>query len=299
MRCGINRLLAALAIFAGAPCLAQINYTEVEPNETKGTATPIAAMAPGDTLTGNSTGSATTPGATSLDTWDITTTAAPGPGIWQYQLNINEATGTGHTMTIRGLNQTAGVIGTTDVAVQTSSPSIARSVRWYANENPSRIYVRVTGTTSTTADYVMTLTRTQVTPTSIPNTVEAGPLYVTTVGQTTTDTELWLYDNNFNAIVDAGNDDESTAEGGPNNTTQSRLQRNLPAGNYILAIATQNMSNNLASPATDRQRSRVVMDFPNAICTSSAPGANDNHNLTIGNRCTGSSLSITDNTSQH
>jgi hypothetical protein len=290
-------MMAAVLGLAPA-CLAQTNYPEIEPNDTKATATVVGAMAPGDTLTGNSTGSATTPGAASLDTWDVTTTAAPSPGIWQYQLNINEASGTGHTMTIRGLNQGAGVIGTVDSTAQTASPAISRSVRWYANEQPSRIYLRVTGTASTTADYVITLSRTQVTPTDLGN-FDAGPLYVTTVGQSTTDTELWLYNSSFNPIVDAGNDDESTAEGGPNNTTQSRLQRNLPPGNYFLAIATQNMSNNLASPTTDRQRNRVVMDFPNAICTSSAPGTNDNHNFTIGNRCTGSSQAYTDNSSQH
>src|SRR5262249_48605467 len=156
---------------------------------------------------------------------------------------------------IRGLTQTAGAINAgTDTVAQTASPAIARSLRWYANEQTSRIYVKVTGTTSTTSNYVMTLTRTAVTPTPVPTAVDAGPVYITTMNQGTpgTNTELWLYDANFNPIVGAGNDDESLAGGGTGTTTQSRLQRNLAPGTYNLAISTYSLSNNLASPADDR-----------------------------------------------
>jgi hypothetical protein len=287
---------AAMIVAAGQACLAQTNYNEVEPNDDKAHATVIGAMAPGDTLTGFSTGNTVLNDSAqaSSDYWNVTTTAAGTPGIYQYQLNINEAASTGHSMFIQGLSQSNGVISTSDVSVQSSTPSIARSLRWYANETPSHIYVKVTGNTTTTSNYVMTLTRTPVTPTAL-NSFNAGPLSVSSVGQSTSDTEFWLYDSNFNAIVDAGNDNEPS----PGTSTQSRLQRNLPAGTYILAVATANLANNLASPADDRQRSRPVLDFPNAICTSSAPGSNDNHNFVIGNVCTGGTQSITDNASQH
>jgi hypothetical protein len=278
---------------AAQTCLAQVNYNEIEPNETKATATVVAAMAPGDTLTGNSTGSVTTPGAaTSVDYWNITTTAAPSAGIWQYTLAFT----TNNTVTIRGLTQTNGVINpSTDTGLQTSSSASNRIVRWYANEQPSQIYLNVTGTSATTADYVLTLARTQITPTTL-TTFSAGPVFVTTVGQSpVTDTEVWLYDSTFTPIVDAGNDNEPA----PGTTTQSKLWRNLPAGTYFLAMATQNLANNLASPADDRSRSRAVTDFPNVTCTSSAPAANDNQSFTIGNRCTGESQTITDNASQH
>jgi hypothetical protein len=293
MRSGASRVLAAIAaIVAGPLCLAQVNTTEVEPNETKASATAVTGMLPGDTLTGTCTGTATTPGATSLDTWNITTAAAPAPGVYEYRLAINESTTTGHTMSIRGWNQTGGVIGSTDTACQTAAPTTAHFVKWYANEQPSQIYLRVTGTTATTAPYIITLSRFAVTVNSIPNAIEAGPLYITTIGQTTVDTDLWLYDANLNAILDAGNDNETIAGGGAGTTTQSRLQRNLPAGNYILAITTAGLANNLASPADDRNRAGAVTDFSNAICTSSANGAAQDNDFVIGNRCTGSSQSI-------
>ncbi len=286
----ILRCVVAAVIGAGSVVWAQTT-PEVEPNETKAQATVVSGMLPGDTLTGSSTGTATTPGATSIDTWDVTTAGAPTPGIYRYRLVISSTTNN-HTISIRGLNQAGGVIGATDSSMQAATPSVARFIQWYANETPSRIYCRVQGLSTTTEPYTLTLERLDATPTVIANPIDAGPLFISSISQTSVDTDLWLYDASLNAITDAGNDDESAAGGGTGATTQSRLQRNLPAGTYILAIAPQNMANNLASPVDDDVRSRNVMDFPNAICTSSAVGGTQNFNFVIGNRCTGASETV-------
>jgi hypothetical protein len=279
-----------MALLAGAPvCVAQTVYPEVEPNETKANATAhaIAAMAPGDSLTGSTTGAVTTASAAnSLDEWDITTTAAPSAGIWRYRLNITSTGTDAFTGSIRGLNQSSGVIGTTDNAVQTASATPPHFVQWYANGNPSRIYFRITGTAATTSPYSVTLQRDPVSFNTVPNPVDAGPLFISTLGQTTQNTDLWLYDSNFVAIVDAGNENQTITVG------QSILQRNLPAGDYYLAISNTNLANNLASPADDGNRNQNVMDFANATCTSNTT-ASANNNFVIGNRCTGVSQSIT------
>jgi hypothetical protein len=56
MDCSIARIVAAsVAALVGSTFLA-IDTPEVEPNETKATATIVAAMSPGDTLTGTTTG---------------------------------------------------------------------------------------------------------------------------------------------------------------------------------------------------------------------------------------------------
>ncbi len=79
---------------------------------------------------------------------------------------------------------------------------------------------------------------------------------------------MWLYDADFNPIVDAGNDDESVVGGGSGTTSRSRLTRTLGVGTYILAIGNSNVANNLASPIDDDVRSGNVMAFPNALATS-------------------------------
>jgi hypothetical protein len=289
---------AAIVFGAASACLAQTVTSEIEPNDDKASATHIAAMAPGDSFTGTTTGSvATGGGLNSADTWDITTTTAPSTGIWKYTLTIT-TTGTYNFVgSIRGLSQTGGVIGTTDAAAQSASGA-NHAVSWYANETPSRIYFRITGGSTTTSPYMVTLTRDPATLDVQIAPITSGPLYITTINQTTANTDLWIYDSHLVAIPGAGNDNESVAGGGTGTTTQSRLQRNLPAGTYILAItggggASGNLANNQASPADDGNQSGVVMDFANATCTSNVIDSPMNDDFVIGNRCTTEGQSVT------
>ncbi|MFO0830921.1 MAG: choice-of-anchor X domain-containing protein [Phycisphaerales bacterium] len=280
---------AALIAVAGLACTAlATNTNETEPNDNKAGANPVVGMVSGDTITGTTTGtSTTTAGAASSDNFRIKTAPAP-LGIYRHQLVITTTTA-GHTGTIRGLNQTGataapwngssvGTIGTTDTTVQSTSTATtpARANVWFGFGKEEEVFYRVTGGTATTAPFVATLTDTPVTPVSGPSAIIAGPVTITTIGQTTEDTDFWLYDSNFNAILGAGCDDESTNGGGTGATAEGILTRTLTPGTYYLAVSRYNLSNNQASPCDDDFRIGSVLDFPNAVlCTSTTTTAAD------------------------
>ena len=271
MRSPLGRALAVAPACLTFAALATAQHNESEPNESKAAATaPGACLASGATLNGASTGtSTTTPGAASADYWKVQTCAAP-PGIYRHRLTITTAGTAGHVGTIRGLNQTGtvgvgGTAGTTDTTIQTSSTATnpARTNQWYGFGKGEELYYRVTGTASTTAPYVVTLDTQPVTPIVI-GPYAAGNITFTTVGQTTIDTDLWVYDANFNAIPGWGNDDHF---GGT--TLQSALTRNFAPGTYYLAISNYNVANNQTAPADDDFVLGALLDFPDSIANSS------------------------------
>jgi hypothetical protein len=244
------------------------DFPETEPNDTKGAANGVTPMVAGDRITGNTTGSSTiTPGAASADYFRVQTGPLP-PAIYRHRLVITTDGTAGHTGTIRGLTQTAGVPNAgTDATVQTSSTTTSppRFVQWYGFGRGEEIYCRVTGTSSTTADYAATLESETIAAEVISGSFVGPQIEITTISQGhSTDTELWLYDANLNAIADAGNDDAFQFAG-----LQSRLVRDLAPGTYYLAISNFNMCNNLGSPPDDDFRSGAVLDFPDAIANSS------------------------------
>lgn len=279
--------LAALAamgvfIFWGAPALAdggpRADFPEVEPNDAKATANPVYPLMSGDTISGISTASS----GVGLDYFRVKTGPLP-PTIYRHRLTITTPGTAGHTGTIRGLTQSAGVINpTSDAAYQTSSTSTTppRFNQWYGFGREEEIYYRVTGTTTTTLPYVATLSTEPVVVTPVPGTFLPGAITITTYGQGhTTDTDLWVYDENFNAIVDYGNDDAFGQS-----YSQSTLTRDYLPGVYYLGVTNYNFANNLASPPDDDYRGGSVLDFPDAA-------ANSNTTLALG-----VSFSITDAT---
>ena len=159
------RLGLCLALASGAA--AQTSFPESEPNGTRAQSTLVNGLAGNDSITGTSTGTSTTSGSTlvtTLDMYRVKTSALP-LGIYRHTLTITTAVA-GHTGTIRGLNQTSGVVSTTDVAFQTSSTSTTppRSNTWYGFGKQEEIYYSVTGSGSTTAAYASTLTTQPVSP---------------------------------------------------------------------------------------------------------------------------------------
>jgi hypothetical protein len=268
--------MVALAAGTLTSCAyAQVNNPEIEANETKATATVAASggagMANGDTISGNTTGTSTTvAGATSADIFRVKTAARP-LGIYRHRLALTTTGTAGHIGTILGLTQSATGIGTAVSPFQTSSTTTApgRMNQWYGFGKQEEIYYRVTGTTSTTADYTATLETVPVTVTTGP-TLPPGNVLISSIGQTTVDTDLWVYDANLDAIAGFGNDDESIAGGGTGVTAQSRIQRSMTPGTYYLAVGRYNTANNQATPADDDWRTGPVLDFPNAISSSSA-----------------------------
>ncbi len=264
-RSGILALLS-LGFYVGT-IHAQTSFPEAEPNSVKAEANAVTFTTLGDSVAGNSQGTSITAGsalATTADTFRITLPTAT-PGIYRNRLVIT-STIAGHTGTIRGLSQSAGVIGTGDNAAQTSSTATtpARFNQWYSFGQGETLFYRVAGTASTTADYASTWERQAVTPTNI-GSFAAGTIEITTVGQGhTTDTDLWVYDSNFNAIPTYGNDDEFGTT-----SLQSRLSRTYAPGTYFLALTNFAFSNDQASPVDDDFRTGTVTDFPGVALNSS------------------------------
>jgi hypothetical protein len=263
--------MVALAAGTLTSCaFAQVNNPEIEANETKATATTAASggagMANGDTISGNTTGTSTTvAGATSADIFRVKTAARP-LGIYRHRLALTTTGTAGHVGAVLGLTQSATGIGTAVSVLQTSSSTTApgRMNQWYGFGKQEEIYYRVSGVAATTADYVATLETITETPISGPN-LPPGDIRFNTLGLTTVDTDMWVYDSNFNAIANFGNDDESVASGGTGGTLQGRFTRNFGPGTYYLAISRYNLANNQASATDDDFRTGPVLDFPDAV----------------------------------
>src|ERR1051325_2414821 len=172
----------ALASIAGA----QVTTPEVEPNDNKGQA-QLVVMSCGDIITGTTTGTSTTvAGAASADYFLIRTTATGG--LNKYPLQTTPAAATG-------------------------APANSKINRWYghgpagANQD---IYVRVTGSSTTTNPYFLTLTCAPVSPTAIAGTllsntnVKVAPDAAT---DTAMDSDFWVYDSTLTPIATYGHDD--------------------------------------------------------------------------------------------
>ncbi|WP_440223945.1 hypothetical protein ACQQ2N_01715 [Dokdonella sp. MW10] len=247
--------------------------SEVEPNDSKAQANTL--QLPGTNRTGVMTGTSISATGEGIDTFLVKATAQ-APGFYRHRLLVTSTT-PGHTISIRGLTQSAGVIAaTSDTAVQTGVTTPARYVQWYTNGTASDLYVRVTGTATTTAPYQLDYEVEPVTPIIGPTGVSPGSVTITSVGQTTVDTDLWLYNGARAAIVDAGNDDTTAS------VSQSTLTRTLDPGVYYVAVSNWNVANNLASPADDAYRSGPVVDFPGVVVGSSTSTTVTDVDLTIG-----------------
>lgn len=240
-----------------------VGVGEIEPNDSKAAAN--ALLLPAADATGIFGGNSTSASTTGFDYVLATTAAQATPGFYRHRLLVTSDT-VGHTLTIRGLTQSAGVINAgTDATFQTSSATStpARFIQWYTSEQPADVYIRVTGAAGTTSDYNLDYTVEAVTPVAGPE-AAANPVTITTVGQTTVDTDTWVYDASRSAIPDYGNDDHLNGE-----TFQSELIRTYADGTYYLAISNFSFANNLPSPTDDDFRSGTVLDFPGIFANSS------------------------------
>jgi hypothetical protein len=243
-RVALGRFVTGILFSVGAlsPGMAHAQ-AETEPNDSKAQANLISL--PSATTAGVVTGNSTSATGVGLDYFRVTTAVQPTPGFYRHRL-IVQSTTVGHTETIQGLNQVNGVPGTTDTVAQTSSAATtpARFIQWYTSQAAGTLFVRVTGTAATTANYSLDYDVTPVTELTGP-TIQPGTRTITTVGQTAVDTELWVYDSTRTAIVDYGNDD--TAGGG---SAQSTLTRPYAGGTFHLALSSFNFANNLGARST-------------------------------------------------
>jgi hypothetical protein len=273
-----------------------VPFVETEPNDTKATANIVAGLGGAFTaIQGNSTSSS----GAGVDYFDVRMAAAP-LAIYRHRLVLTTTGTAGHTATIRSLNQVGapadtlsgipwdgvvGTAGTTEGAAQTSAATTnpPRFVQWYGFGKQERFYYRVTGTTSTTADYLATLETTVVTPVDI-GTFLPGLITMNWNGQGhTTDTDMWVYDSNLDPIPGYGNDDSSaTLNGAPIATTslQSWLARTYAPGVYYIAVTNFNLVSSMTSPSDDNFRTGAILDFPGMVLNTSTT-ANLNLTFTI------------------
>ncbi|MCC6660445.1 MAG: PEP-CTERM sorting domain-containing protein [Phycisphaerales bacterium] len=264
--------IVACVAFAGLASAASAQiFPEVEDNGSKAAANAFV-MQDGSVLRGIAAGS-------DLDYFRVTNTARP-LAIYRHRLILTSDIA-GHTATLRGLSQSDGGAGVggvinqnTDIAFQSSvilPGGTSRMNQWYGFGKGESLFYRVAGTADTTAMYNATLVTDTVEVTNLGN-YQPGHITLSSVNMGhNTDTDLWVYDGNLNAIAGYGNDDTTD----PNTSVQSFLNRVYAPGTYYIAISDYNTANNLASPGDDDFRTGDVLDFPDIIAnSSSAAGVN-------------------------
>ncbi|MBL0870449.1 MAG: hypothetical protein IBJ18_07740 [Phycisphaerales bacterium] len=259
---GVAELNSQLFISRPETATCGVN-TETEPNDTRATASSFTLNV-GDTICGTSTGTSTSGGG--LATYDFFKIKTPAhAGIKRNRIRVASLVA-GHTLSLRGYGQTTGVINTTESEIQASSTSSnpLRMIQWYTlgngtDANDRAIYIRVGGTTSTTAQYSLNyIASDDVTPIDLSRNIRPGSVTITSIGQngaSDVDTDLWMYDSNFNPISGFGNDDtfNSTSVG-------STVTRTMTDGTYYMAITRYNLANNQGSPADDDFRTGVMFE---------------------------------------
>ncbi|MBL0869285.1 MAG: hypothetical protein IBJ18_01775 [Phycisphaerales bacterium] len=232
---------------------------EVEPNDSKATATS-AAISPGEGVFGFTTGTSTTvPGDTSADYYVIKTPAA-APGIYRHRMVINTIGTAGHTGTIRGLTQTTGNINPgTDATLQTSSTTSTppRFNQWYGFGKREEVSYRVTGSTTTSSDYTSTLETQAVTPIELTTALQPGSITISRANGVTAAMDYLIYDSTFTAMGDF------VYEG----TTS--LTRTFTPGTYYIGVSNVNTADNRPTPVDSTARGSSVLDNPNAVINSS------------------------------
>lgn len=249
---------------------AAIDNPEAEPNDTKATAFLCVSggggMRAGDTITGTTTGSANDGTIASADTFIVKTGSSAG-GIYRHQLVLTSVT-PGHVLTVRGLSQTSGVVvAGSDATVQTGivsatgQPTGSRMVQWYGFGRQELVYVRVTGTATTTSPYSIELKTTAIAATPLSSSLPSGSVTISRAATNANDVDLWMYDASLRPITNYGNDQ-------PNSLT-----RTYTPGTYYIAIGDSNFANGATAPADDTRRDGNILDSVDAaISTTTSSG---------------------------
>lgn len=280
----INVLAAAVLPIALSTVSFAALFPETEPNNTKAAANAVAFVAPGDAVTGLSTGTSTT--ATGLATADnfLISFPAQSAGIYRNRLTLTTNGTAGHAGTIRGLTQTAAgtnatgpgnINAGTDATVQTSSTltTPVRFNQFYSFGAATSLNYRVTGATATTVGYVSTWSQEAVTPVSLGSFTEGSFTFTNFGLNSTLDTEVLVLNSSF-GVIGSNDDVLDVANGGPALPTGSSglnsfLPISLTPGTYYLAISNFNTSTSSASTANEGSADASVLDFAGAMVNSS------------------------------
>jgi hypothetical protein len=265
--------ITVLAIIAGSTLgYAQpVIIPELEPNDSKDTATAVDRGGPGlrafpvpldsDSFVGSSTGNDTSGGPASTDFYLIKSGDEPKDFYCYY---LEEKVGSSAEMSLRGLIQSFGVIlPFTDAAVQTPSSTPIKTI-WYGVGAQERLYFRVSGRTAGPSNYQLEYRCEPYPPGApdpgSPDTWPAGALTLIASAPNNIDMDLWVYNAQLEPIPGFGHD-------APDGVG---LTRNFAAGEYYVAVTDGNLLNNLPSPPSDANRNKPVLDFPNIIASGSS-----------------------------
>jgi hypothetical protein len=246
---------------------------EIEPNDSKAQAT-MAAISDGGGIYGYSTGSSTTaPGDTSADYFLVSTPPA-SPAIYVHRLAVSS----GVAATIRGVTTVGGsVVSGSDASLQGETYSFQslnpNTLQWYGFGRQEQLYVRVTGTSTTTTPYSATLSSAQVTPVDIgvyaPGTISIGTFHQFNQGG------VIVYDSNFNAIPDFKNVSTPDADAGTGNSLECLLTRSFNVGTYYLALSIGPKNNQgYVYDEGSGEMTQSAFDFPNALLEGSTTSSN-------------------------
>ena len=274
MDASVRALQAWLAaVVACGAAAAQSTYTEAEPNALKSEANLVAGLRPGDTVLGTTTGTAQTAGSmatSSADTFRIALATQP-PQLYRNELVATSAT-PGHSLRLLGLTQSAGVVTGNEVAFQSSTPATATDrLVWYGFGRGENLHVRVTGTPTTSSPYALTLSSVAVQPVVLPGALVEGQIVVTTANLGhATDTEITVYDAQWNLVPGAHNDD---AVAGGFTVPQAELVRTFAPGLYHVAVGVFNTATSTSDANIDElSQNSPVLEFPDAICAANPFG---------------------------
>ncbi len=244
-----------------APPAPVCTVSEVEPNDSKDSATP-ANLTPGQNLCGVAAGETD---------YFLVGTPTGVSGLTRYRLVLTSDTPS-QLVTLRGLTQTDGAANVGSNAILQTGPGTDPFVQWYAGGNSAdptarKIFVGVAGGTTGTENYALTLVAAPVVPVDVAGgNFSAGSIEITTVGTTgagQTDTDIWVYDSNFNPIPDFGNDDEPAGA-----TLGSKLTRTYVPGTYYLALGAYQTQNNLTAATDDDFNDGNLTDYAGVTVTN-------------------------------
>ncbi len=253
---------SVLSTLMATAAFGQTTTPEQEPNGAKSEATSVIGMVAGDCLSGRSLGAvvgAGNSGANTADYWDISTAPQSTPGWYRWSLTVSA----GQDIDIRGLSLT-GSIGNGSMPIPGSDSLVqndfSNEIHWYSNESASRLYVLIDGSGASPATYTACLSCTPVAPTVLSTSFTPGMIQITTVGQTTTDTDLSVADSTRTIIPGYVNDDVFAMPG-----SQSLLTRSYAEGTYYLVLSDFDQNTSEGAAADDDFVLGEAMDFPNVF----------------------------------
>ncbi|MEM9800611.1 MAG: hypothetical protein AAGA20_09810, partial [Planctomycetota bacterium] len=195
-------LPVVLALVALPSTFAQTTFFGVQPNETKGDATPAFDMVSGDMLRKDA-------GCPPLFDAEIfrVRTAPLAPGIYRHRI-VPVMTVNGNFPRILGRSQfdaTIDVDSTVVVQEGVDDTTPQRFVQWYGFGGAEEVYVDLDNTQLCRTSIISELETTPVNPIPVPGVLPAGAILTVspTANSPTTDVDLWLYDADFDAIPEA------------------------------------------------------------------------------------------------